>query len=547
VGERTTAGPIVCESERQHSPPAANLHGPHCSLSLARSQSCIRAARDRVDVQAASVLPLDSPPLPLPRCFPMVLLKLLRLAFLASAAFSQVQASSVLQRLESAVEQAGGSGEAATAAVPASKFTYPTTAALTLRRSDGGNTKDRAKAAAGHPGYQRLMRAQEHGARINAERRAEYLMATGNASQPVGHTTFIGCPFADMLVPTIVGSSLLNLIIDTGSSSLAAAGAACSNCQGVPNTWQQTATATLVPGAQPSGLYGDGSGWQGKVYKDRVAFATQGGAPVTPYQPDVRVVIITSQSTQGRDAAGNADPSATPFFTKNPCNDATKEEQDKIFSDGIVGIAFQELASDNTDSAMALLLEQYPTSQQSFALRLCQAGGDMWIGGADSSAYKDAPIYTPVTTQTYYTVEPEDVFVNGQSLGYQASDWPTSGGRSYIIDSGTTLWELPPGIYDSIVEAITADAGFTKYFDSSFFTDSDGYCTTANGVSVSTEDLQSSLPTISISFKSGLILSMDGLGSYMQPCSNDYSQFTPGITRGTSQDGMIAGWSFMNQ
>jgi hypothetical protein len=191
-------------------------------------------------------------------------------------------------------------------AAPATQLTHPGTKSFSLLRSSGGNTKATMLAAAGNKNAQRLLRVQAHTAKVEAEYRRMNPMA-------VDHITFSdGCPFSDFLVPTLVGSTVAHLLIDTGSATLALAGQQCANCQGVTPLWQQTNTATNQNIAA-DGTYGDGSGWVGNIWSDRVAFAdATTSQPVTAYV-QTNVVVMTSQSKNGVDASGNSNPNSRRF------------------------------------------------------------------------------------------------------------------------------------------------------------------------------------------------------------------------------------------
>lgn len=131
----------------------------------------------------------------------MSLLRLVRLAWVASATFAAgvgvVSAANILQR----PDQLGSAHAASTPSSVSSQLTHPDTLVLDLRRSDGASLKARIKAAQGNPYYQRLLAAQRHGAQLNAESHALHLMGATPTPAPL-----TGCPFADFLIPIDIGA-----------------------------------------------------------------------------------------------------------------------------------------------------------------------------------------------------------------------------------------------------------------------------------------------------------------------------------------------------
>lgn len=248
--------------------------------------------------------------------------------------------------------------------------------------------------------------------------------------------------------------------------------------------------------------------------------------------------------------------SAEPFFFNNPCNDASPAERATVFSQGIIGIGPQAIAADNTDSFMMKLLSSSgdPTLERSFAIRMCEDGGDLWIGGSDASTYVAAPLYTPLSGP-FFGVTPTAALLDGKAVPGATFPAPSP---NYIsaVDSGTTYWTLPPAVHDGIISSLNANAAFSKFFSAGFWTDDSGRCLTpkadpTTGAVPTLAQMQAEMPTLTITFASGLSVTMDGIGSYIMPCSKRYNSFTPGIFSDGGSDGQfelsIWGWAFMNQ
>ena len=396
------------------------------------------------------------------------------------------------------------------------QLTHPEVFALPMRRSQGGNMKASARAASGSKAYQRLVRAQSYGAKLNREQdqQRKHTMAFPSKTTPLS-----GCPFADFTIPVIIGRTSFDLIVDTGSSTLAVAGATCTTCTGVSPKWQVSASsvATTFTGM---GAYGDGSGWSGKVWSERVGLGNGTATFNATAYTRARIVVITQQSTEGRDQAGNPKAGASPFFNPNPCYDVFgTPAASQIFSQGIIGVGYPTLAVANTDSWIFKLFDSQPNLPKQFSIQMCEGSGTMWVGGSDASKYIGQPKYTAITEKKYYSVAPSDILINGRSLNFTDYTWRGPN----IIDSGTTLWELPGPVYDAVVDYLINNGEFKKYFRSNsftdnFFTNSSGFCETAmsNPIAGSWQHLQEVLPTISLVLKDGLTLTMDGVGRSVQ-------------------------------
>jgi len=460
-------------------------------------------------------------------------------------------------------------------AVPAGppQLSHPDVRYIPLQRKGGVSRKALFRARAGDKHYQKLMAANMHGAQINAlkherellaARRHAALMATDGSTAPAPTVSeMAGCPFADFTAPVRVGSGTFDLLVDTGSSTLALAGSACTTCAdgGVSPMWAES-SSSINQNRQASGTYGDQSGWVGQIWQDNVHIVDGSGQPVTS-EASMRIVVITEQSVPGFSATGAPNKEAGYFFTADACNDSPTQGK-AVTLQGIIGLGFQRLASSGTDSFPAKLWEQRDTGStipQMFAIQMCEYSGALWFGGYDASSFTGAIVWTPILAQsgdralaTYYSVDPADVFIGTKSLGFTGDDWPRLHGAFNIIDSGTTLWELPTKIFNAVRDTLLADANFKTYFRSdpsgdNFFDkplDRCEYALDSQGQRLSGKTLQQNLPTISIRFANGATLTMDLVGSVLLPCSLDYDQWTLGIAP-SSDNGLLGGWPLMNQ
>jgi len=452
--------------------------------------------------------------------------------------------------------------EVRAAAAASSTLSHPNVKSVALARSNGPSRNARAKAAQGHAGYQRIVAASVQGGRAN---RAQYKAAmaqvqtvslasntsTGTATPSAGTPTEApvkGCPFSDFTVPVLIGSNVFQLIFDTGSSTLAVAGSSCTTCEGVSPLWSAS-SVSVDEHETATGNYGDNSGWDGEIYQDAVelvASSTATNAVAVTSSVTQRIVVITDQRNG--------------FFTTDACDDDTKAEQKEIVSQGIIGMAFQSLASAGTTAFPDALWAQYPSQPRVFSVQVCEHSGNVWWGGYDTAAFSGTPVYTPLaysteSEETYWTVVPATVYVGTTNLGFTTASWPTNGvnGGFNIVDTGTTLMELPTNVYNAVVQALIGDAVFQQYFRSAsnnnFFDQPADNCeaaTNSAGRTATGAELQMLLPTISIQFANGATITMDGVGSYILPCTNDYNLWVPGITASSDGGGLLGGWPLLN-
>ena len=281
--------------------------------------------------------------------------------------------------------------------------------------------------------------------------------------------TLTGCTLIDYSVTaTIGGTPGMNVIIDSGSSTLAVASTICTNCTSITPVYQ-SGPSTQYTCEAGSSLYGDGSGWYATLFNDAVQVGTIPLATMS-------LAAITSQ-TGG-------------FFGSGDCslgNSGTNSSQ------GIMGLAGPDIAISGTTGYLDAL-----NSQQSFpdifAVQLCMTGGNIWFGNFDSTYTASAPAYTPILqTGAYYYVNLTDMLVNTTSVGGTASSFADG----IIVDTGTTLGIFPQTIYDTLTSDITANATFAAKFApnaSSWF--DNGQCTSVP--SMTEAQLDAALPPLKL-------------------------------------------------
>nr|AWJ68100.1 pepsinogen A2 [Lateolabrax maculatus] len=110
-------------------------------------------------------------------------------------------------------------------------------------------------------------------------------------------------------------------------------------------------------------------------------------------------------------------------------------------ADGILGLAFQSIASDNVVPVFDNMVSQGLVSQNLFSVYLSsnsEQGSEVVFGGVDSSHYTGQISWIPLTSATYYQIKMDSVTINGQTVA-------CAGGCQAIIDTGTSLIVGPTG------------------------------------------------------------------------------------------------------
>ncbi|KAJ9098804.1 hypothetical protein QFC19_006281 [Naganishia cerealis] len=172
--------------------------------------------------------------------------------------------------------------------------------------------------------------------------------------------------------------------------------------------------------------YGDGSTTSGQVYTDSVTVAG-----------------LTAQNQ------------AVGFAT-------TASSTTGATFDGLVGMAYQSISTEQAAPFFASLYSQGAVSSGLFAFKLTSAGAELSLGGLDINNYSGGVTYSPVTQQAYWQIAMGSANVGGSA---KVSN------RQAIIDTGTTL------IYSNSVDGKAFYAGFSSYYPLSSFGYSgyDGY------------------------------------------------------------------------
>ncbi|XP_066499816.1 pepsin A-like [Hoplias malabaricus] len=106
-----------------------------------------------------------------------------------------------------------------------------------------------------------------------------------------------------------------------------------------------------------------------------------------------------------------------------------------IAADGILGLAYQSIASDNATPVFDNMMSQGLVAQDVFSVYLSsnsEQGSVMLFGEIDDSLYTGDIYWIPLSSETYYQVTMDSVTINGQIVA-------CAGGCQAIIDTGTSL------------------------------------------------------------------------------------------------------------
>ncbi|CAL8251615.1 unnamed protein product [Arctogadus glacialis] len=106
-----------------------------------------------------------------------------------------------------------------------------------------------------------------------------------------------------------------------------------------------------------------------------------------------------------------------------------------MVADGILGLAFQSIASDNVVPVFDMMVQQNLVSQPLFSVYLSsksQEGSVVVFGGIEASYYTGQINWIPLTSATYWQIKMDSVTINGNPVA-------CNGGCQAIIDTGTSL------------------------------------------------------------------------------------------------------------
>jgi len=319
-----------------------------------------------------------------------------------------------------------------------------------------------------------------------------------------------GAAYADYSVRVTVAGQTLEVIVDTGSSTLAVAASASDNC------------ATYYTGScdgQTVGDSYDSGSWSGHACS---------GAHVSFEGLSAGQPAFGGIQTQHAFLTDCASSSGIPI------------------SEGIVGMAYSTLISSGSPFTPLFdsVRTQNPDIPDVFSMQCCgwdgtTAGtGTLVLGGTDSSLYTGSWQYTPITAETYYCVSLTGVTTSSGDSSSSSSTTTTTSSRprffSYdydnILASGTLGASDCTAVIDSGTSAIALDTQYATVI--SALQGSGNVCSTAE---------RDAFPDLVLHFD-GATLSVPP-SKYYQPLGNGcYRLFVTATSTGS-----IIGQAMMEQ
>lgn len=354
-------------------------------------------------------------------------------------------------------------------------------------------------------------------------REAGPAIAPGGAGLAVVPMT--GCVGAEYYAATNIGDDPVNLILDSGSTTIAVASSKCPNCNTTGVYDADTGTPLSIPA---DGLYVDGSQWSGVLYEDNVDLGPL-EAPLTPEVP-VKFAVVTAQKNF--------------FFTAPTC-----VQGGKVANDGILGLGPDALLAEGSSSFLTALTSSGQMAHDTFAVQTCEVGGKLMLGGYDTSTVAEQPFFVPLSSATdyraYYSIPLAGMQLGGTSLGLSAHKL-----GSAVLDMGATSSWVPQTIYRPFLAQLTASKAFTANFDPDSFQAGD-CVTAASGADRAT--LDASLPkwqlVLTQSSGAKVPLELDATRSYLAPVTGASGNvyYCPTVTEVEDTEMFILGNPVMPQ
>ncbi|KAM5179399.1 beta-secretase 2 [Mantella aurantiaca] len=280
---------------------------------------------------------------------------------------------------------------------------------------------------------------------------AKDIMGLALASDPSGNINFMtmvnnleGDSGRGYYLEVTIGTppQRLNILVDTGSSNFAVAGAPNPD---VSTYYDSKASSTYQPeGVEVTVRYTQGS-WTGDLGKDVIGLPKGVNGTFL-----VNIASILESES---------------FFMP------------QINWQGILGLAYSTLAkpSSSVETFFDSLVKQADIPNI-FSMQMCGAGlpttgagnngGSLVMGGVEPMLYTGDIWYTAITEEWYYQVEVLKFEVGGMNLNLDCTEYNTD---KAIVDSGTTLLRLPDKVFNAMVEGIV-QTSLIQNFNNEFWT-----------------------------------------------------------------------------
>ncbi|KAI5117874.1 hypothetical protein M0805_006576 [Coniferiporia weirii] len=219
---------------------------------------------------------------------------------------------------------------------------------------------------------------------------------------------------------------------DTGSSDLFLPGTACTsaNCEG-HKLYNTAASSTAVDQHRTFSIeFADDSTVSGEVFEDTVTIA---GLTATK-----QTVVAASQYSSG--FALDVSP-----------------------PDGLMGLAFQSISNSDSSPVFMTFVSEGQTTESVFGFTLLDSGGELFLGGTDTTAFTGSLTFTPlITTPSFWEISMAGASVGTKKVVTKAVD--------AIVDTGTTLLIGDTTNVKAIYAAIPGSADASRTVGEGFFT-----------------------------------------------------------------------------
>lgn len=218
---------------------------------------------------------------------------------------------------------------------------------------------------------------------------------------------------------------------DTGSSDFFLPGPICTvNCAG-HKVYDTSASSTAIDQHQPFSIqFGDGSTVAGEAFRDTVSL---GGLVATN-----QAVVAAAQYSEGF-AIDNSPP------------------------DGLLGMAFESIANTRSSPVFQTLVSQGKVTSPVFGFTLLDNGGELFLGGTDTTAFTGSLTFAPLTTlPAFWQIMTESVSVSRTRVVIVPNE--------AIVDTGTTLLIVDTKSAKAIYAGIPGSLNATSTIGEGFFT-----------------------------------------------------------------------------
>ncbi|XP_045883833.1 pepsin B [Meles meles] len=125
------------------------------------------------------------------------------------------------------------------------------------------------------------------------------------------------------------------------------------------------------------------------------------------------------------------------------------------YFDGILGMAYSDLAVDNGPTVLQNMMQQGQLTQPIFSFYFSRQptyeyGGELILGGSNSQFYSGEIVWAPVTRELYWQIAIDEFLISNQATGL------CSQGCQGMVDTGTFPLTVPQQYLESFVKATGA-------------------------------------------------------------------------------------------